>query len=34
VALIDEFQDTDPLQYRIFDAVYGVAPTRRTAPWC
>lgn len=22
VALIDEFQDTDPLQYRIFDAVY------------
>ena len=25
VALIDEFQDTDPLQYRIFDTVYGVA---------
>lgn len=25
VALIDEFQDTDPLQYRIFDAIYGVA---------
>jgi len=25
VALIDEFQDTDPLQYRIFNAVYGVA---------
>ncbi|MEG1969118.1 MAG: exodeoxyribonuclease V subunit beta [Burkholderiaceae bacterium] len=25
VALIDEFQDTDALQYRIFDAVYGVA---------
>jgi exodeoxyribonuclease V beta subunit len=24
-ALIDEFQDTDPLQYRIFDTVYGVA---------
>ena len=23
VALIDEFQDTDPLQYAIFDAVYG-----------
>ncbi|HVE07869.1 MAG TPA: exodeoxyribonuclease V subunit beta [Paraburkholderia sp.] len=23
VALIDEFQDTDPVQYRIFDAVYG-----------
>jgi len=25
VALIDEFQDTDPLQYRIFDAVYRAA---------
>ncbi|HET19302.1 MAG TPA: exodeoxyribonuclease V subunit beta [Chromatiales bacterium] len=25
VALIDEFQDTDPVQYRIFDAVYKVA---------
>lgn len=25
VALIDEFQDTDPIQYRIFDAVYAVA---------
>ena len=25
VALIDEFQDTDPLQYRIFDTVYSVA---------
>ncbi|HXE18597.1 MAG TPA: exodeoxyribonuclease V subunit beta [Castellaniella sp.] len=25
VALIDEFQDTDPLQYRIFDRVYDVA---------
>jgi exodeoxyribonuclease V beta subunit len=24
VALIDEFQDTDPLQYRIFDAVYRI----------
>ena len=24
VALIDEFQDTDPVQFRIFDAVYGV----------
>jgi exodeoxyribonuclease V beta subunit len=23
VALIDEFQDTDPVQYRIFNAVYG-----------
>lgn len=25
-ALIDEFQDTDPLQYDIFRLVYGVAP--------
>ena len=25
VALIDEFQDTDPLQYRIFDSIYDVA---------
>lgn len=25
VALIDEFQDTDPLQYRIFDTIYSVA---------
>ncbi|CAE6774042.1 exodeoxyribonuclease V subunit beta [Paraburkholderia nemoris] len=25
VALIDEFQDTDPVQYRIFDTVYGQA---------
>lgn len=24
VAMIDEFQDTDPVQYRIFDAVYQV----------
>ena len=24
VALIDEFQDTDPVQYRIFDAVYRI----------
>jgi exodeoxyribonuclease V beta subunit len=23
VALIDEFQDTDPVQYRIFDTIYG-----------
>ncbi len=28
VALIDEFQDTDPVQYRIFDAVYEVAASR------
>ena len=25
VAMIDEFQDTDPLQYRIFDRIYKVA---------
>ena len=25
-ALIDEFQDTDPVQYRIFKAVYGAGP--------
>lgn len=25
VAMIDEFQDTDPIQYRIFDAIYKVA---------
>lgn len=25
VVLIDEFQDTDPLQYRIFDRIYDVA---------
>lgn len=24
VALIDEFQDTDPLQFRIFDRIYGI----------
>ncbi|MGO2398869.1 MAG: exodeoxyribonuclease V subunit beta [Halomonas sp.] len=29
VALIDEFQDTDPIQYRIFNAVYNVATPRR-----
>ncbi|WP_026106240.1 exodeoxyribonuclease V subunit beta [Vreelandella jeotgali] len=29
VALIDEFQDTDPVQYRIFNAVYEVATPRR-----
>ena len=29
VALIDEFQDTDPLQYRIFDAIYRVAANDR-----
>ena len=26
VALIDEFQDTDPIQYRIFDTLYGPGP--------
>ena len=26
LALIDEFQDTDPVQYRIFDRIYPVAP--------
>ena len=31
VALIDEFQDTDPIQYRIFNAVYEVANPRRDA---
>lgn len=28
VALIDEFQDTDPLQYRIFDRVYRIEENR------
>lgn len=28
VALIDEFQDTDPLQYRIFDRIYEVQANR------
>ncbi len=27
VALIDEFQDTDPVQYRIFDRIYDVEST-------
>lgn len=34
VAMIDEFQDTDPAQYRIFAAIYGVgnpAPGREPA---
>ncbi|MEK1908253.1 MAG: UvrD-helicase domain-containing protein, partial [Pseudomonas sp.] len=26
LALIDEFQDTDPVQYRIFDRIYPVVP--------
>ena len=29
VAMIDEFQDTDPVQYRIFDAIYRVADNDR-----
>ncbi|MEQ5833819.1 exodeoxyribonuclease V subunit beta [Marinobacter sp. NFXS9] len=28
LALVDEFQDTDPIQYRIFDAVYRVPDDR------
>ncbi|MFC0269085.1 exodeoxyribonuclease V subunit beta [Kushneria aurantia] len=28
VALVDEFQDTDPLQYRLFDRVYRLAENR------
>lgn len=31
VAMIDEFQDTDAVQYRIFDAVYGVARNDQNA---
>lgn len=29
VALVDEFQDTDPVQYRIFDCVYRIRENRR-----
>lgn len=29
VALIDEFQDTDPLQYRIFDSIYRVSENQQ-----
>ncbi|MCP8464677.1 exodeoxyribonuclease V subunit beta [Pseudomonas sp. ZM23] len=29
VALIDEFQDTDPLQYRIFERIYRIAESPR-----
>ncbi|MDN3519974.1 exodeoxyribonuclease V subunit beta [Halomonas ramblicola] len=29
VALVDEFQDTDPVQYRIFDRVYRLADNAR-----
>jgi exodeoxyribonuclease V beta subunit len=31
VALIDEFQDTDPVQYRIFDVVYRSAENNATS---
>ncbi|MGC4012217.1 MAG: UvrD-helicase domain-containing protein [Pseudomonas sp.] len=30
IALIDEFQDTDPLQYRIFERVYRIGENPRT----
>lgn len=29
VALVDEFQDTDPVQYRIFERIYRLADNRR-----
>ncbi len=29
IALIDEFQDTDPIQYRIFDRIYRIALSTR-----
>ncbi|GHU10578.1 RecBCD enzyme subunit RecB [Betaproteobacteria bacterium] len=32
VAMIDEFQDTDPLQYRIFDRIYNVAEQPLKSP--
>ena len=28
IAMIDEFQDTDPLQYRIFDRIYSITDNR------
>jgi exodeoxyribonuclease V beta subunit len=30
VALVDEFQDTDPIQYRIFDAIYDIRANSAT----
>ena len=33
VALIDEFQDTDPIQYRIFERIWGAPPGTTCAPW-
>ncbi|WP_162617945.1 exodeoxyribonuclease V subunit beta [Salinicola halophilus] len=32
VALIDEFQDTDPVQYRIFSRIYRESPTLAVEP--
>lgn len=34
VAMIDEFQDTDPLQYRIFDRIYQLADSHGDASTC
>ena len=31
IALIDEFQDTDPVQYRIFDTIYAQTESTRSA---
>lgn len=31
IALVDEFQDTDPIQYEIFRTIYGQPGTRRRA---
>jgi exodeoxyribonuclease V beta subunit len=31
VALIDEFQDTDPVQYSIFDSIYRIEENTSTA---
>ncbi|MEO5342519.1 MAG: exodeoxyribonuclease V subunit beta [Gammaproteobacteria bacterium SHHR-1] len=31
VALIDEFQDTDPIQYRIFERIYGLSDAEQAA---
>jgi hypothetical protein len=33
VALIDEFQDTDPVQYGIFERIYQISENRAT-PAC
>ena len=34
VALVDEFQDTSPLQARIFDRLYRIADERAATPRC